>query len=178
VTLFRWTWPRLVSAIWTRRRQLRSTRWGAAVACIAMIAVASGAKIGIPVSAQAAILSPPADAPIMRPGQQVQVPFGSIEIRTFNRSERDGDSFFGIEFLLVNQSREGITINLRDYVRLIADGVPRAPAEASGNIYGVTVRMESAEYCTTKFRVPQRPNVVHILFGTGDEPHIFLRWPE
>jgi hypothetical protein len=144
-----------------------------------MIAVASGAKIGIPVSAQAAMLSPPDDAPIMRPGQQVQAPFGSVEIRTFNRSEQDGDSVFQLEFLLVNQSRQDIEIHLRDYVRLIADGVPRAPEEASDNVYqGMTMRIESAEYCSTKFRVHQRPNVVHIQFGTGNVPHIFLRWPE
>ena len=73
--------------------------WGVAVlACIGGIAVGPEAvRVGTPALAQATS-SPPADTPVMVPGQRVRRPFGWIEIKTFDRTEGD-PSVFKVEFL-------------------------------------------------------------------------------
>jgi hypothetical protein len=173
--------PRLLPTVSTRQRGQRGIVWGAAVlACIGGIAVGSKeVTVGTPALAQATsgIPSPPADAPIMVPGQRVQRPFGWIEISTFGRSEQDQNSIFTVEFLVVNASSQAVVLNFSDETRLITDGIPRAPAEISPHSV-IRVQTESAMEGNATFRVRGRPGIVYIQFGTGKTGRSFLRWPD
>src|SRR5688572_2295798 len=96
MTQLRRSRPRLLPTVSTRRKR-RVIAWGAVVlTCIGGIAVGpeEAVRIGTPALAQATsgIPSPPADAPVMVPGQRVRRSYGWIEIMTFDRTERDQDS--------------------------------------------------------------------------------------
>jgi hypothetical protein len=154
---------------------------GAAVTWACSDVIVGGSEVvGSPALAQAApsLPPPPDDAPILSPGQRVQRPFGWAEIRSYNRSQKDGDTAFDIDFLLINESAQRLSnLQLQDLVRLIADGVPRAPFSRQPSSY-FDIEGESAEYCNAKFSVRGQPHVVYIQFGTGDAGRSFLRWPQ
>ena len=64
-----------------------------------------------------------------------------------------------------------------ELVRLVADGVPRAPVEWFPD--SAYVESESAQDCSMTFRVRARPRVVHVQLGTGDDAgRTYLRWPD
>ncbi len=118
------------------------------------------------------------DVPILSPGQRVRRPFGSIEITTFRRSTSEKEAVFDVEFLVRNESRKAVKIELGDYVRLSADGVPRAPARTTPAYpYSLEVALESAEYASVSFRTRGQPNTIILQFGTGESPRSILRWP-
>jgi hypothetical protein len=119
--------------------------------------------------------TPPEDAQPMSPGQRVRRPYGWVEIRTFNRSQKSADTIFEVEFLMINESAESIRSDLSNFVRLIADGIPRAPS--SWQVSADKVLPDSAEYCNVKFTVRGRPRAVYVQFGTEDSGLTFLRWP-
>lgn len=179
MTQLRRSQPRLLPTVSTRRRKRRVIAWGAVVlTCIGGIAVGPEAvRIGTPALAQATsgIPSPPADAPVMVPGQRVRRSYGWLEIMTFDRSERDQDSVFRVEFRVRNESSSEINFSGQGQFRLIVDGVPRSPAESSDRL---NVEAESAEDGYVTFRVGGKPRVVHVQVGTGDSGRSFLRWPD
>jgi len=147
--------------------------------CIGVIAGGLDAvRIPIPnfIAGASGAPAPPDDAAPLTPGQRVRRPFGWVEIRTFNRSQKAGDTVFEVEFLLINDSSEPINADLSSFVRLIADGIPRAPS--SWQVSSNKVLPDSAEYCNTKFTVRGRPRVVHIQFGSEDSGLSFLRWTQ
>src|SRR5262249_20711964 len=130
-------------------------------------------------SAQATTVpSPPQDAPPLRPGQRVKRPYGELEISTVERSPKDQDTMFKFELLIRNQSPQEVEVPLVDYVRVIADGVPRAPEITSLGPYEskVKVRPESSEYAWATFRVRGQPRIVYLQVGVGDTPRSYLRW--
>jgi hypothetical protein len=152
--------------------------WAVAVlACIGGIAVGPEAvMVGTPALAQATsgLSSPPADTPVMAPGQRVKRPFGWIEIKTFDRTEGD-PSVFKIDFLVVSEA-SAVGFSADNEFRLIVDGVPRSPAASSPS--SMLVRGESAEDGQVVFRVHGQHRVVHVQFGTGSSGRSFLRWPD
>jgi len=96
----------------------------------------------------------------------MQRSFGWIEITTFGRSEQDQDSVFNVEFMIINGSSRDMDYQPVDEIRLIVDGVPRAPRETVPSGY-VTVNTESAIDGKAIFRVRGRPRDVYVQFGTG-----------
>ena len=123
--------------------------------------------------------APPADAPIMRPGQRVQRDHGWVGITTFNRSyaPRQQESVFTLQFTFLNEHSRETTLRGRDIARLVTDGVPRAPVQWFPD--RANIPPESAQECSLTFRVRGRPGVVLVQFGTGDEiARSFLRWPD
>lgn len=175
-----WTVP----VFGTRPQRRRATVWSVAtLACIGGIAGGPevlGDRTQALAQTTSGTPSPPDDAPIMRPGQRVRRPFGSIEITTFTRSEVQQNSIFKIEFLVRNESPKDVKVSVPGYIRLIADGVPRAPIETTPKYpYDLDVQLESAEYGDATFSVRGQPHVVHVQFGTGDAVgRSFLRWPD
>jgi hypothetical protein len=156
----------------------RTMVWcSAAIACLGLVNGLDmiGSQVPLLVDGALAAASPPDDASLMSPGQRVRRPFGWVEIRTFNRSQKSADTVFEVEFLAINESSESVRLDLSNFVRLIADDIPRAPS--SWQMSSREVLPNSAEYCTAKFTVRGRPRVVHIQFGTGDDGFSFLRWP-
>jgi hypothetical protein len=151
-----------------------------AVLWLATMCVAVFGPLGTVTRAVAqATASPPEDAPTLRPGLRVPRPFGELEISTFTRSPKDRDTVFRIEFLIRNESRADTKIYLPNFLRLIADGVPRAPESTSdGCCSGIAVQLESAEYAWATFRAHGQPALVLLQFGTGDDVHSYLRWPQ
>jgi hypothetical protein len=149
----------------------------AALTCIGVVGdlnlTASGVRTLI--DSALAASAPPDDAQPMSPGQRVRRPYGWVEIRTFNRSQKSTDAIFEVEFLLINESAESIRSDLSNFVRLIADGIPRAPS--SWQVSADKVLPDSAEYCNAKFTVKGRPRAVYVQFGTEDSGLNFLRWP-
>src|SRR5262249_4691657 len=132
-----------------------------ALMCIWMIA-GNATKVVSAILAQAAsnIPSPPSDSPIMSPGLRVRRPCCLIEIKTFSRSRRGDDSVFEVEFVIINDSRESVTFHFKDDVRLIADGLPRAPEQVC-NEYSMTLPIESSEYCQIRFSVRGVPSTIY-----------------
>jgi hypothetical protein len=178
MTQLRWSPPRLLPIICTRQQERRVIAWAVAVlACIGGIAVGPEAvRVGTPALGQATsgLSSPPADTPVMAPGQRVKRPFGWIEIKTFDSTEGD-PSVFKIEFQVVCESSP-VNFDPMNEFRLIVDGVPRSPAESHpGSTY---VRSESAEDGNVIFSVHGQHRVVHVQFGTGSSGRSFLRWPD
>ncbi len=167
----------------TARTQKWAVLWSAAtLTCMSGLAVSLATSgFGAPAFAQAgsSTPSPPQDAPIMRPGQRVRRPVGSVEIMTFGRTERDQVSFFKVEFLLRNETNKRLQFKVRDFVRLLADDVPRAPDETSPAWPSdLVVESESAEYAGATFSVRGRPRVVYLQFGSSNDGRTYLRWPE
>jgi hypothetical protein len=162
---------------------IRDTKWRAIIGCAAglvCIGVIGGSYVGrisLPILVDSAFgaPAPPGDAVPLTPGLRVQRPSGWVEIRTFNRSQKSTDTVFEIEFLYINESSATVRLDLSYFVRLIADGIPRAPS--SWKISSEKVLGNSAEYCNAKFTVRGRPRVVHVQFGSEDEGLSFLRWP-
>ena len=122
---------------------------------------------------------PPADAPLLRPGDRVRMPNGRVMIETFNKSfaQRQQETTFTIRFIFHNTSTNGSRLETRDLVRLVADGVPRAPVEWFPG--SATVPADSAQDGWATFRVRGRPRVVHVQFGVDERSgRAFLRWPD
>ena len=128
----------------------------------------------------AGVASPPEDAPAMHPGVRVPRPFGEVEISTFSESRKDQDTVFTVELVIRNETRNKIQVDLRNAIRLIADGVPRAPETTSQRCCPevTEVQLESAEYGSATFRVHGQPAAVYLRFGTGEEVSSYLRWPQ
>lgn len=149
----------------------------AAAMCVAEVGDLSfaGSELRISTESALAASTPPDDAQPMSPGQRVRRPYGWVEIRTFNRSQKSADTVFEVEFLMINESSESIRSDLSNFVRLIADGIPRAPS--SWQVSADKVLPDSAEYCNVKFTVRGRPRAVYVQFGTEDSGLSFLRWP-
>jgi hypothetical protein len=116
-----------------------------------------------------------ADAPVMRPGQRVRRPSGWVEVTTFNRTNGRNESVFSVSYLFLNDGSRDVSVNAANLVRLVTDGIPRAPAEYKG--YS-SVPAESALDFSATFRVRGRPRVVYLQFGTGDVERSYLRWPD
>jgi hypothetical protein len=162
---------------------LRATWRSAMLYCAAVAATCIGevgdlnfeSELRIFTESASAAPTPPEDAQPMSPGQRVRTPFGWVEIRTFNRSQKSADTIFEVEFLMVNESTDSIRSDLSNFVRLIADGIPRAPS--SWQVSADKVLPDSAEYCNAKFTVRGRPRAVYVQFGTEDSGLSFLRWP-
>jgi hypothetical protein len=175
---------RLLPAGSTRHRKQRVIAWGAVtLTCIGAIAAGpETVRIGSPALAQATSSAvPPNDAPVMRLGERVLRPFGWIEIKSFTRSNRDKDTEFKVEYLVFNNGDSTATIRLRDFFRLVVDGVPRSPSSYSGSrgtSEELWILRESAEDGDVTFTVRGRPSLVHLQLGTGDEGRSFLRWPD
>jgi hypothetical protein len=172
----------VVANLCIRRREWSVFGWGmVALTCIGVIAGGLDVLVvGSPVLAQPApgISSSPDDEPLLRPGQRMRRPFGWVEIRTFSRSQKDGDTAFELEFLVINESRNTMrNFQAQNLVRLIADDVPRAPYSSEPD-WPKDILPDSAEYCNAKFSVRGTPHVVRVQFGTVDTGRTFLRWPE
>ena len=161
--------------------------WGTVtLTCIGVIAAdPETMRVGTPAKGQAApnMVSPPNDTPVMRLGERVLKEFGWIEISSFTRSKKDKDTEFKVEYTLFNNSDQEVRIELKEFFRLIADDIPRAPSGVSGsNNYGsvpvMYVAKESAEYGDVTFIARGQPRVTYVQFGTGDAGRSFLRWPD
>ena len=158
--------------LWRRR----ATTWTtAALVCFGGITLGPKAvTIATPALAQATsgMPLPPDNAQVMVAGQRIRRPFGWIEIRTFGRSEQSDNSIFDVNFLVINTTEEEVTLEIRNLMRLVADGIPRTPAKmtcpASEHSYSLHVATESAEFCNARFSVHGQPNLVHVQFGTGE----------
>jgi hypothetical protein len=107
------------------------------------------------------------------------MPNGRVMIETFNKSfaQRQQETTFTIRFIFHNTSTNGGRLETRDLVRLVADGVPRAPVEWFPS--SATVPADSAQDGWATFRVRGRPRVVHVQFGVDERSgRAFLRWPD
>jgi len=165
-------------------KMLRTIIWSTAtVACISWVAVSlETSSLGAPAFAQAApdMPSPPANAPIMRPGQKVSQSYGWLEVSTFSRSRDGNDSVFTIEFNVFNGSRAPILMDPGS-VRLITDGLPRAPSTNAG--FRVVASESVEERFAASFRIRGQPRVVFVQFvfvqfgGSGGD-RSYLRWPD
>jgi hypothetical protein len=157
--------------------------WGAAILSCIGATTGLGEWLGMttPALAQAVpgLPSPPDNAPDLSAGQRVRTPFGWLQISSFSRSQKNGDTIFDISFLAINVSARDTDLYLADYVRLIADEIPRAPFSTSSSASGRTaIPADSGVDCNVKFSVRGQPHVVHIQFGTQNTGRSFLRWPE
>jgi hypothetical protein len=146
------------------------------LSCIGGITVGpEPVEVGTPALAQATsgIPAPPADAPVMAPGQRVHRSFGWIEIMTFSRSDQNQYSIFSVEFR-VRTEENSVAFDSSRMFRLVADGFPREP-DSAGIFF---IDIESAKESKVTFHVRGRPRVVYLQFGTGKSEHSFLRWPD
>lgn len=123
------------------------------------------------------IKGPAQDSPALRAGLRVERPFGALEISTFTRTQKDQDTEFKIEFLIRNESPNFASFPVGD-LRVIGDGVPRAPIAHSGGCCDVHVEHDSAEYAWATFRVRGQPKVVYLQIGSREEGRSYFRWPE
>jgi hypothetical protein len=136
---------------------------------------------GFEAAAQGAA-GPSEDAPPLRAGQRVERPFGELEISSFTQVQKDQGTLFTVEFLIRNEGQNSLNLIIKDYLRLIADGVPRAPEydnyDGCAGRCGVKVAGDSAEYARATFSVRGQPKQVYLQFGTRDEGRAYLRWPK
>jgi hypothetical protein len=120
----------------------------------------------------------------MSPGQRVQSRLGYVQIISFNRSQSEGNSVYRVDFTIYNARQETLEIYLPDYIRLVVDGLPRAPNEVCKSGYSrgemtLTVRPDSAEDCFATFRTSGQAHSVLVRFNTDPAGgHGYLRWPE
>lgn len=121
------------------------------------------------------------DTPVLRPGLLIRRPFGAVEITTFSRSGAEDGLRFRIDFLIRNETSRPLQFNLFDFIRLVADGVPRAPVGSSSqpDSFGMTnLRPDSAEYADLSFSVRGRPHEVLLQFGSAAAGRSVVRWPD
>ena len=137
---------------------------------------------------------PPKDAPPLLAGQRVERPFGAIEISSLTREKKDQDTIFTVKFVIKNEKLPGkLHIFVADYLRLIADGVPRAPQSYSHAETDPTgswpersklqtivtyVDPDSGEYGWATFLLQGQPHEVYLQLGTGEEGRSYLRLME
>jgi hypothetical protein len=126
--------------------------------------------------AKAQPAGPPENAPVMRAGVFVRRPFGAVEITTFSRSRTDEGARFDVEFLIRNEGQQKLSFWTAEFIRVVADGVPRAPIAVSPGL--MEVPNEAAEYGKASFTVRGMPGIVHLQFGNGASGRSFLRWPD
>jgi hypothetical protein len=156
----------------------------------------TGGNPGAPGSGSAALAqpapverAPPADAPPISPGQRVQTRWGYVQVVSFDHSSTGPDSVYRVEFAVVNRRREMMELVVRDFIRLVTDGLPRAPVqvcrEPPPNALIIspesrfTLQPGSAEDCYAVFRVRGQARVVLVGFETDDAGgRGYLRWPE
>jgi hypothetical protein len=163
---------------WSRLRIARTYAVALCLASACLIAIdLSGIAPEAIAQAQTNIPNPSQNAPILAPGLRGKTPFGEVEIRTFTRSLTEQGTQFTVEYLVINEGSKDINYPFTDYVRLIADGIRRAP-ELGCCATNITVRPDSAEYLTAPFTVRGRPSVVILQFGTSADGHIYMRWPD
>ena len=111
--------------------------------------------------------APPKDAPILSAGQRVERPFGAIEISKFTSAEKDENTEFTVWFLIRNESANSANFRISNSLRLIADGVPRAPGSSNNGCCGLDVAADAADYGWATFLVSGRPKVVYLQIGTS-----------
>ena len=124
-------------------------------------------------------VTPPPDAPIMRPGSRIRRKDSRVEIVTFNRAynSKTQQTTFNLQFVMVNMGSKPLRLNAEDVVRLLTDGLPRAPVRWFPSYANMPA--ESAQDCSLTFNVKGKPRTVHVQFGTDDEGgRDFLRWPD
>jgi hypothetical protein len=123
--------------------------------------------------------APPPDAPVMRPGSKVRRQNSKVEVVTFNRAynSKTQQTTFNLQLVVINTKSKSLTLQAENIVRLVTDGLPRAPMKwfpAYANMPA-----ESAQDCSLTFNVKGKPRIVHVQFGTDDEGgRDFLRWPD
>ncbi len=125
--------------------------------------------------------APPPDAPLLRPGLLLRQPFGAIEITTFSRSDVETGTRFRVDFLIRNETTRELELNIHNHFRLLADGVPRAPASSTSQTYtssAMKIPSDSAEYGDLTFNVRGQPHTVHLQLGTASTGRSYARWPD
>jgi hypothetical protein len=110
----------------------------------------------------------------MRPGQQLKREWGIIEISTFSSVPGDKSETYRVDFMARNDSGRAVELIPGDYIRLLVDGVPRAPSSASNSFL---IGHDSAEDFWAIFTIHSKPKVVYVIFGAGEAARSYARWP-
>ncbi len=110
----------------------------------------------------------------MKPGDRYQQTKGILEILGLTREPKEDGTHFTLAFRFITD-REAFGMNVYEFIRLYADGIPRAPSMASNS--GATIPREAALEFSATFVVPGEPREVIVQFGYPDTPRTRRRWP-